>query len=165
MKKLILVLLTLAAVNMFGQNNPNSNRKTNNNDYSNFFEYERNAQKKVDDIDIDYNNFKEKVQIVNIAETLGKTFIIEGKAYILLENNIMLIGKVNSEGRIDTERKVKFDILDDNCITIDSGKTCYMIRSKTMLPEIINVYTGKTISVGKWKNPKFHEFLLNWKGK
>lgn len=165
MKKLSLVLLTLAAVNMFGQNNPNSNRKTNNNDYSNFFEYERNAQKKVDDIDIDYNNFKEKVQIVNIAETLGKTFIIEGKAYILLENNIMLIGKVNSEGRIDTERKVKFDILDDNCITIDSGKTCYMIRSKTMLPEIINVYTGKTISVGKWKNPKFHEFLLNWKGK
>ena len=69
----------------------------------------------------------------------------------------MLIGKVNSEGRIDTEREVKFDILDDNCITIDSGKTCYMIRSKTMLPEII--------SVGKWKNPKFHEFLLNWKGK
>jgi len=77
----------------------------------------------------------------------------------------MLIGKVNSEGRIDTERKVKFNILDDNCITIDSGKTCYMIRSKTMLPEIINVYTGKTISVGKWKNSKFHEFLLNWKGK
>ena len=77
----------------------------------------------------------------------------------------MLIGKVNSEGRIDTERKVKFVVLDDNCITIDSGKTCYIIRSKTMLPEIIHVYSGKTISVGKWKNPKFHEFLLNWKGK
>lgn len=48
MKKLRLVILTLAAVNiMFGQNsNPNSNRKRNNNDYSNFFEYERNTQKK-----------------------------------------------------------------------------------------------------------------------
>ena len=48
-------------------------------------------KKKVDDID--FNNFKEKVQNVNIAETLGKTFIIEGKAYILLQDNMMLIGK------------------------------------------------------------------------
>ena len=125
--------------------------------------YEKNNRSKRGEIDI--YNIKEKVQIVNISEVLEKTFIIEGKAYILLENNIMLIGKVNSEGRIDTERKVKFVVLDDNCITIDSGKTCYIIRSKTMLPEIIHVYSGKTISVGKWKNPKFHEFLLNWKGK
>lgn len=164
MKKLTLLIATLAVINMFGQNsNPNSNRKTNNNDYSNFFEYERNTQKKVDDVD--FNNFKEKVQIVNIAETLGKTFIIEGKAYILLQDNIILIGKVNDNGTIDLEKKIKFQKLDDNCISVDNGNTCFTIRSKTMLPERIKVSNGKTISVGKWKNPKFHEFLMKWKGK
>ena len=164
MKKLTLLIATLAVINMFGQNsNPNSNRKTNNNDYSNFFEYERNTQKKVDDVD--FNNFKEKVQIVNIAETLGKTFIIEGKAYILLQDNIILIGKVNDNGTIDLEKKIKFQKLDDNCISVDNGNTCFTIRSKTMLPERIKVSHGKTISVGKWKNPKFHEFLMKWKGK
>ena len=163
MKKLSFLLVTLVAVNMFGQKNPNSNRKTNSNEYSNFFEYEKNTQRKVDNIDV--SNFKEKVQIVNIAETLGKTFIIEGKAYILLQDNMMLIGKINSEGRIDTEKKVKFEKLDDNCISEDNGNTCFTIRSKTMLPERIKVSNGKIISVGKWKNPKFHEFLMKWKGK
>lgn len=164
MKKLSLVLLTLTAFNMFGQNlNPNSNRKENNNDYSKFFEYERNTQKKVDDVN--FNNFKEKVQIVNIAETLGKTFIIEGKAYILLQDNIILIGKVNHNGTIDLEKKIKFQKLDDNCISVDNGNTCFTIRSKTMLPERIKVSNGKTISVGKWKDPKFYEFLLKWKNK
>ena len=151
MRKILSLVLVVLAVNSFGID-PSSNSQ-NTGSYG-----KNNRSKRI-------YNIKEKVQIVNISEVLEKTFIIEGKAYILLENNIMLIGRVNSEGRIDAERKVKFDILDDNCITIDSGKTCYMIRSKTMLPEIINVYTGKTISVGKWKNPKFHEFLLNWKGK
>lgn len=161
MIKLSLVLLILVVVSMFGQNsNPNSNR---NNDYSNFFEYERNTQRKVDDID--FGNFKEKVQIVNIAETLGKTFIIEGKAYILLQDNIILIGKVNDNGTIDLEKKIKFQKLDDNCISVDNGNTCFTIRSKTMLPERIKVSNGKTILVGKWKNPKFHEFLMKWKGK
>lgn len=155
MRKILSLVLVVLSANSFGIN-PSSNSQ-------NTGSYEKNNRSKRGEIDI--YNIKEKVQIVNISEVLEKTFIIEGKAYILLENNIMLIGKINSEGRIDTERKVRFDILDDNCITIDSGKTCYMIRSKTMLPEIINVYTGKTISVGKWKNPKFHEFLLNWKGK
>ena len=155
MKKNLSLILMVLAVNSFGVNPSTNSRNTGS--------YEKNNRSKRGEIDI--YNIKEKVQIVNISEVLEKTFIIQQKAYILLENNIMLIGKVNSEGRIDTEREVKFDILDDNCITIDSGKTCYMIRSKTMLPEIINVYTGKTISVGKWKNPKFHEFLLNWKGK
>ena len=163
MKKLSFLLVTLVAVNMFGQKNPNSNRKTNSNEYSNFFEYEKNTQRKVDNIDV--SNFKEKVQIVNIAETLGKTFIIEGKAYILLQDNIMLIGKVNSEGRIDTERKVKFQKLDDNCISEDNGNTCFTIRSKTMLPELIRVSDGKTMSIGYWKNKEFHEFLLKWKNK
>lgn len=155
MRKILSLVLVVLAFNSFGVNPVSNSRNTGN--------YGKNNRSERGEIDI--YNIKEKVQIVNISEVLEKTFIIEGKAYILLENNIMLIGKVNSEGRIDAERKVKFDILDDNCITIDSGRTCYMIRSKTMLPEIINVYTGKTISVGKWKNPKFHEFLLNWKGK
>lgn len=162
MKKITLVLAILVIANTFGEN-PNSNRKKKNNDYSNFFEYERNTQKKVDDVD--FNNFKEKVQIVNIAETLGKTFIIEGKAYILLQDNIILIGKVNDNGTIDLEKKIKFQKLDDNCISVDNGNTCFTIRSKTMLPERIKVSNGKTISVGKWKNPKFHEFLMKWKGK
>ena len=155
MRKILSLVLVVLAVNSFGVN-PSSNSQ-------NTRSYEKNNRSKRGDTDI--YNIKEKVQIVNISEVLEKTFIIEGKAYILLENNIMLIGRVNSEGRIDTERKVKYVVLDDNCITINSGKTCYIIRSKTMLPEIINVYNGKTISVGKWKNPKFHEFLLNWKGK
>ena len=163
MKKLSLVILTLTAVNMFGQNNPNSNRKTNNKDYSNFFEYERNTQRKVDDID--YNNFKEKVQIVNISELEGKTFIIQGKAYIIPEKNLLYIGRVNSEGRIDLEKEIKFQKLDDNCVSIDKGKTCFTIRSKTMLPELIRVSDGKTISTGYWKNKEFHEFLLKWKNK
>ena len=162
MKKIALLLVTLVVANIFGEN-PNSNRKESDNNYSKFFEYERNTQKKVDDID--YNNFKEKVQIVNIAETLGKTFIIEGKAYILLQDNIILIGKVNDNGTIDLEKKIKFQKLDDNCISVDNGNTCFTIRSKTMLPERIKVSNGKTISVGKWKNPKFHEFLMKWKGK
>ena len=163
MKKLRLVLLTLTAVNMFGQNNPNSNKKESDNNYSKFFEYERNTQKILNNIDL--NNIKEKVQIVNIAETLGKTFIIEGKAYILLQDNIMLIGKVNSEGKIDTERKVKFEKLDDNCISEDNGNTCFTIRSKTMLPERIKVSNGKTIAVGYWKDSNFHNFLMKWKDK
>ena len=156
MRKILSLVLVVLAVNSFGINPYPSSNSQNTGSYG-----KHNRSKRGE---IDYN-IKEKVQIVNISEVLEKTFIIQQKAYILLENNIMLIGKVNSGGRIDTERKVKFDILDDNCITINSGKTCYMLRSKTMLPEIINVYSGKTISVGKWKNPKFHEFLLNWKGK
>ena len=156
MRKILSLVLVVLAVNSFGINPyPSSNSQ-------NTGSYGKNNRSKRGEIDY---NIKEKVQIVNISEVLEKTFIIQQKAYILLENNIMLIGKVNSGGRIDTERKVKFDILDDNCITINSGKTCYMLRSKTMLPEILNVYSGQTISVGKWKNPKFHEFLLNWKGK
>lgn len=161
MIRLSLVLLTLVVVSMFGQNsNPNSNR---NNDYSNFFEYERNTQRKVDDID--FGNFKEKVQIVNISELIGKTFILEGKAYIIPKKNILYVGRVNSEGRIDLEKELKFKKLDDNCISVDNGNTCFTIRSKTMLPERIKVSNGKTISVGKWKNPKFYEFLLKWKNK
>ena len=162
MKKLTLILLTLTAFNMFGQNNPNSNRKTNNKDYSNFFEYERNTQRKVD---VDFNNFKEKVQIVNISELEGKTFIIQGKAYIIPQRNVIYIGTVNSEGRIDLEKVLKFKTLDNNCITIDGGKTCFTVRSSNMLPELIRVSDGKTISTGYWKNKEFHEFLLKWKNK
>ena len=162
MKKLSLILLTLTAFNMFGQNNPNSNRKKNNKDYSNFFEYERNTQRKVD---VDFNNFKEKVQIVNISELEGKTFIIQGKAYIIPQRNVIYIGTVNYEGRIDLEKVLKFQTLDDNCITIDGGKTCFTVRSSNMLPELIRVSDGKTISTGYWKNKEFHEFLLKWKNK
>ena len=162
MKKLTLILLTLTAFNMFGQNNPNSNRKTNNKDYSNFFEYERNTQRKVD---VDFNNFKEKVQIVNISELEGKTFIIQGKAYIIPQRNVIYIGTVNSEGRIDLEKVLKFKTLDDNCITIDGGKTCFTVRSSNMLPELIRVSDGKTISTGYWKNKEFHEVLIKWKNK
>ena len=162
MKKLTLILLTLTAFNMFGQNNPNSNRKTNNKDYSNFFEYERNTQRKVD---VDFNNFKEKVQIVNISELEGKTFIIQGKAYIIPQRNVIYIGTVNSEGRIDLEKVLKFKTLDNNCITIDGGKTCFTVRSSNMLPELIRVSDGKTISTGYWKNKEFHEFLIKWKNK
>lgn len=162
MKKRTLLLATLVITNIFGEN-PNSNRKENNNDYSNFFEYEINTQRKVDDIE--FNNFKEKVQIVNISELEGKTFIIQGKAYIIPEKNLLYIGRVNSEGRIDLEKEIKFQKLDDNCLSIDKGKTCFTIRSKTMLPELIRVSDGKTISTGYWKNKEFHEFLLKWKNK
>ena len=161
MIRLSLVLLTLVVVSMFGQNlNPNSNR---NNDYSNFFEYERNTQRKVDDID--FGNFKEKVQIVNISELEGKTFIIQAKAYIIPKKNTLYVGRLNSEGRIDLEKELKFKKLDDNCISVDNGNTCFTIRSKTMLPELIRVSDGKTISIGYWKNKEFHEFLLKWKNK
>ena len=155
MRKILSLVLVVLAVNSFGIN-PSSNSQ-------NTGSYGKNNRSKR--VERDIYNIKEKVQIVNISEVLEKTFIIEGKAYILLENNIMLIGKVKSEGRIDAERKVKFDILDDNCITVDRGKTCFTVRSSTMLPELIRVSDGKTISTGYWKNPKFHEFLLNWKGK
>lgn len=167
MKKLSFVLATVLVINGFGQN-PNSNRNANltqnpnNNNYSNFFEYERNTQRKVD---IDFSSFKEKVQIVNISELKGKTFIIEGKAYILLQDNIMLIGKVNAEDTIDLEKKLNFKILDDNCISIDKGKTCFTVRSSTMLPERINVSNGKKIAVGYWKDSNFHNFLMKWKDK
>lgn len=160
MKKITLLLATLVVANIFGEN-PNSNRKTNNNDYSKFFEYERNTQSKVDDLD--FNNFKEKVQIVNISEVIGKTFIIQGKAYIIPQKDILYVGRVNSQGRIDLEKELKFKTLDDNCITIDRGKTCFTVRSSTMLPELIRVSDGKTISTGYWKNKEFHNFLLNWK--
>ena len=167
MKKLSFVLATVLVINGFGQN-PNSNRNANltqnpnNNNYSNFFEYERNTQRKVD---IDFSSFKEKVQIVNISELKGKTFIIEGKAYILLQDNIMLIGKVNAEDTIDLEKKLNFKILDDNCISIDKGKTCFTVRSSTMLPERINVSNGKKIAVGYWKDSNFHNFLMKWQDK
>ena len=159
MKKLSFVLATLVVLNMFGQKNPNSNRNSNLNvDYLSFFEYEKRNTKRV--------AFVEKVQIVNMSEILGQTFIIEGKAYILIEGNILYKGHVNPnlQGRIDLEEKLLFKKFDDNCITVD-GSTCFTVRSTTMLPERIRVSDGKTISVGKWKNPKFHEFLLKWKGK
>ena len=162
MKKITLLLAILLIANTFGENS-NSNRKKNNNDYSKVFEYERNTQKKLEDID--YNNFKEKVQIVNISELEGKTFIIQGKAYIIPEKNLLYVGRVNSQGRIDLEKELKFKKLDDNCITIDGGKTCFTVRSSTMLPELIRVSDGKTISTGYWKNKEFHEFLLKWKNK
>lgn len=167
MKKLTLLLATLVVANSFGENpnsnrNANANQNLNNNNYSNFFEYERNTQRKVD---VDFNNFKEKVQIVNISELEGKTFIIQGKAYIIPQRNVIYIGTVNYEGRIDLEKVLKFQTLDDNCITIDGGKTCFTVRSSNMLPELIRVSDGKTISTGYWKNKEFHEFLLKWKNK
>ena len=155
MKKNLSLILMVLAVNSFGVNPSTNSRNTGS--------YEKNNRSKRGDIDI--YNIKEKVQIVNISEVLEKTFIIEGKAYILLENNIMLIGRVNSEGRIDLEKELKFKKLDDNCITVDRGKTCFTVRSSTMLPELIRVSDGKTISTGYWKNKEFHDFLLNWKGK
>lgn len=155
MRKILSLVLVVLAVNSFGIN-PSSNSQ-------NTGSYGKNNRSKRGEIDI--YNIKEKVQIVNISEVLEKTFIIEGKAYILLENNIMLIGRVNSEGRIDLEKELKFKKLDDNCITVDRGKTCFTVRSSTMLPELIRVSDGKTISTGYWKNKEFHDFLLNWKGK
>lgn len=155
MRKILSLVLVVLAVNSFGIN-PSSNSQ-------NTGSYGKNNRSKRGKIDI--YNIKEKVQIVNISEVLEKTFIIEGKAYILLENNIMLIGRVNSQGRIDLEKELKFKKLDDNCITVDRGKTCFTVRSSTMLPELIRVSDGKTISTGYWKNKEFHDFLLNWKGK
>ena len=155
MRKILSLVLVVLAVNSFGIN-PSSNSQ-------NTGSYGKNNRSKRGEVDI--YNIKEKVQIVNISEVLEKTFIIEGKAYILLENNIMLIGRVNSEGRIDLEKELKFKKLDDNCITVDRGKTCFTVRSSTMLPELIRVSDGKTISTGYWKNKEFHDFLLNWKGK
>lgn len=155
MKKILSLVLMALAVNSFGVNPSSNSRNTGS--------YEKNNWSKRGDIDI--YNIKEKVQIVNMSEVLEKTFIIEGKAYILLENNIMLIGRVNSEGRINLEKEIKFQKLDDNCVSIDKGKTCFTIRSKTMLPELIRVSDGKTISTGYWKNKEFHEFLLKWKNK
>jgi len=99
-----------------------------------------------------------------MAEVLGQTFIIEGKAYIVMEGNILYKGHVNPQGRIDLEEKLVFKKMDDNCITVDN-KTCFTVRSSTMLPERIRISDGKTIAVGKWKNPKFHEFLMEWKNK
>ena len=166
MKKLSFVLAISLVINGFGQN-PNSNRNltqnpNNNNYYSNFFEYERDTQRKVD---ADYSNYKEKVQTVNMSELIGKTFIFNNKAYIIPRKDILYIGKVNNNGTIDLEKEIKFKKLDDNCISLNNGKTCFTIRSKTMLPEIIDPKTGRTLSIGKWKDEKFHQFLLKWKNK
>ena len=147
MKKNLSLVLMVLAVNSFGVNPSTNSRNTGS--------YEKNNRNKRGDIDIDIYNIKEKVQIVNISELEGKTFIIEGKAYIIPQNNILYVGRVNSQGRIDL----------DNCITVDRGKTCFTVRSSNMLPELIRVSDGKTISTGYWKNKEFHNFLLNWKGK
>lgn len=160
--KNILFLITIATVLISANNIHGKNPKSNSNNYSKFFEYEKNIQRKVD---IDFDNYKEKVQNVNISELEGKTFLLAGKAFIILERNVLYVGILNAEGRIDLEKKLRYKTLDDNCITIDSGKTCFTIRSKTMLPEIINPKTGKTLVVGKWKDPEFHKFLLKWKDK
>lgn len=153
MRKILSLVLVVLAVNSFGIN-PSSNSQ-------NTGSYGKNNRSKRGEIDI--YNIKEKVQIVNISELEGKTFIIEGKAYIIPQNNILYVGRVNSQGRIDLEKELKFKKLDDNCITVDRGKTCFTVRSSTMLPELIRVSDGKTISTGYWKNKKFHNFLLNWK--
>ena len=168
MKK-ILFLITISTVlisanNIQGQNpKSNSNNVPNSNNYSKFFEYEKNTQRKLQDIE--FNNFKEKVQIVNMAELIGKTFIFNNKAYIIPRKDILYIGKVNNNGTIDLEKEIKFKKLDDNCISIDRGETCFTIRSSTMLPEVIRVSDGKTLEIGHWKDPSFHKFLLKWKGK
>lgn len=165
MKKLSFVLATLVVIiNGLGQNpssNRNASQNPNNNNYSNFFEYERETQRKVDDID----TFIEKVQTVNMSELIGKTFIFNNKAYIIPRKDILYIGKVNNNGTIDLEKEIKFKKLDDNCISIDRGETCFTIRSSTMLPEVIRVSDGKTLEIGHWKDPSFHKFLLKWKGK
>ena len=153
MRKILSLVLVVLAVNSFGIN-PSSNSQ-------NTGSYGKNNRSKRGEIDI--YNIKEKVQIVNISELEGKTFIIEGKAYIIPQNNILYVGRVNSQGRIDLEKELKFKKLDDNCITVDRGKTCFTVRSSTMLPDLIRVSYGKTISTGYWKNKKFHNFLLNWK--
>ncbi len=165
MKKLSFVLATLVVIiNGLGQNpssNRNASQNPNNNNYSNFFEYERETQRKVDDID----TFIEKVQTVNMSELIGKTFIFNNKAYIIPRKDILYIGKVNNNGTIDLEKEIKFKKLDDNCVSIDRGETCFTIRSRTMLPEVIRVSDGKTLEIGHWKDPSFHKFLLKWRGK
>jgi hypothetical protein len=155
MRKILSLVLVVLAVNSFGVN-PSTNSQ-------NTGSYGKNNRSKR--VEIDIYNIKEKVQIVNISELEGKTFIIEGKAYIIPQNNILYVGRVNSQGRIDLEKELKFKKLDDNCITVDRGKTCFTVRSSNMLPELIRVSDGKTISTGYWKNKEFHNFLLNWKGK
>lgn len=157
MKKNVLILTVFMVGGIVFGVEPKTNNETNSNSNS----------KRVEEKEIYpgiYEPFVEKVQIVNMAEVLGQTFIIEGKAYIILEGNVLYKGHVNSEGRIDLEEKLIFKKMDDNCITVD-GSTCFTVRSSTMLPEIIRISDGKTIAVGKWKNPKFHEFLMEWKNK
>ena len=149
MRKILSLVLVVLAVNSFGID-PSSNSQ-NTGSYG-----KNNRSKRI-------YNIKEKVQIVNISEVLEKTFIIEGKAYIIPQKNILYVGRVNSQGRINLEKELEFKKLDDNCITVDRGKTCFTVRSSTMLPELIRVSDGKTISTGYWKNKKFHNFLLNWK--
>lgn len=147
------IILTVFMVGLVFGVEPKTNNETNSN------------SKKVEEIYPGiYEPFVEKVQIVNMAEILGQTFIIEGKAYIILEGNVLYKGHVNSKGRIDLEEKLIFKKMDDNCITVD-GSTCFTIRSSTMMPEKIRITDGKTIAVGKWKNPKFHKFLMEWKNK
>ena len=155
MRKILSLVLVVLSVNSFGID-PSSNSR-------NTVSYEKNNRSKRGEIDI--YNIKEKVQIVNLSEVLEKTFIIEGKAYIIPQKNILYVGRVNSQGRINLEKELEFKKLDDNCITVDRGETCFTVRSSTMLPELIRVSDGKTISTGYWKNKEFHNFLLNWKGK
>lgn len=151
MRKILSLVLVVLAVNSFGIY-PSSNSQ-NTGSYG-----KNNRSKRI-------YNIKEKVQIVNISEVLEKTFIIEGKAYIIPQKNILYVGRVNSQGRINLEKELEFKKLDDNCITVDRGETCFTVRSSTMLPELIRVSDGKTIGTGYWKNKEFHNFLLNWKGK
>lgn len=174
MKKNIFTLTLFMVGIVFGVE-PKTNNETNSNSnsnlttgysekYSKYFEYEK---KKVEEKEVYpgiYEPFVEKVQIVNMSEVLGQTFIIEGKAYIVMEGNMIYKGHVNSQDRIDLEEKLIFKKMDDNCITVDA-KTCFTVKSSTMLPEIIRISDGKTIAVGKWKNPKFHKFLMEWKNK
>ena len=134
MRKILSLVLVVLAVNSFGVN-PSTNSQ-------NTGSYGKNNRSKR--VEIDIYNIKEKVQIVNISELEGKTFIIEGKAYIIPQNNILYVGRVNSQGRIDLEKELKFKKLDDNCITVDRGKTCFTVRSSNMLPELIRVSDGKT---------------------
>ena len=85
MRKILSLVLVVLAVNSFGINPyPSSNSQ-------NTGSYGKNNRSKRGEIDY---NIKEKVQIVNISEVLEKTFIIQQKAYILLENNgsILLMG-------------------------------------------------------------------------
>lgn len=157
MKKNVLILTVFMVGGIVFGVEPKTNNETNSNSNS----------KRVEEKEIYpgiYEPFVEKVQIVSMAEVLGQTFIIEGKAYIVMEGNILYKGHVNSQGRIDLEEKLAFKKMDDNCITVDA-KTCFTVRSSTMLPERIRISDGKTIAVGKWKNPKFHEFLMEWKNK
>lgn len=175
MKKNVLIL-TLFMVGIGFGVEPKTNNETNSNSnsttgysekYSKYFEYEKRNTKKVEEKEVYpgiYEPFVEKVQIVNMSEVLGQTFIIEGKAYIIVEGNMLYKGHVNSQGRIDLEEKLLFKKMDDNCITVD-GSTCFTVRSSTMLPERISISNGKTITIGKWKNPKFHKFLMEWKNK